>query len=392
MDQPHFTIIGGGIAGLTTALALERSGMRATVYEAAPELRPVGAGLGLAANAVKAFDVLGLKHGLVQCGRRLHGLAILDEHGRTITATQGFRNPAMEQFAVHRADLQALLLKELAHTPVHLGKRVRSVAQDGSQVIVHFADGSVHHTEHLIIADGIHSASRASILPDVKPRYAGYTCWRGVVHAPDLRVGGATEAWGRKGRFGIVPLTGDRLYWFATVKSAEGNERYRTYRVRDLVAHFANYPGPINGILSRTTDDQLVWSDIHDLVPLARTAFGRVVLVGDAAHATTPNLGQGACQAIEDAVLLAQVLRGDRDVVKAFGQFHQLRRGRTKWVTETSWRLGRVAQWESPWAMRLRNGLLRMLPAAMNEAQLRRLADVRFDAFPKMARSTNENT
>jgi 2-polyprenyl-6-methoxyphenol hydroxylase-like FAD-dependent oxidoreductase len=392
MEQRHFTIIGGGIAGLTTALALERCGMRATVFEAAPEMRAIGAGLGLAGNAIRAFEALGLKQQLLTVGHDLRGLAILDERGRTITATESPAGQGMEQYAIHRADLQSLLLRELRSTTIELGKRATSVTQDRSKATVHFADGSVHHAEHLIIADGVRSAARTSLLPQVEPRYAGYTCWRGVIHAPDLRPQKASETWGPNGRFGIVPLSGDRIYWFATVNSSERNERYRAYRIHDLVLHFSGYHTLITDILARTTDAQLLWNDIHDLAPLERFAYGRILLIGDAAHATTPNLGQGACQAIEDAVELARMLREESDVIRAFGHFEDARTARTKWVTETSWRLGRIAQWEHPLAIRLRNGLLRMLPASINESQLRRLTDVQFDPLPEPAGCTHEFT
>jgi len=381
MDQRHFTIIGGGIAGLSTAIALERSGLCATVFEAASEMRPVGAGLGLAANAIKAFEALGLKRELLSAGHALNGLAILDPKGRTITTTEGLGGPGTEQCTIHRADLHALLLNALRTTPVHLGKRVVSVTQDGTKATVQFDDSTVHSAEHLIVADGVRSAARSSILPHVKPRYAGYTCWRGVIHAPDLRLHRATETWGPQGRFGIVPLSNERIYWFATVNSDERNERYRAYRIRDLVRHFAGYHEPIAGILARTTDAELLWNDIHDLEPLDRFAFGRILLIGDAAHATTPNMGQGACQAIEDAVVLAAVLRDEPDVTKAFRHFEHARRTRTKWITETSWRLGRVAQWEHPLATRSRNALFRMLPDAINKAQLKRITDVRFEGL-----------
>ncbi|MBK9276408.1 MAG: FAD-dependent monooxygenase [Flavobacteriales bacterium] len=383
MEQRHFTILGGGIAGLTTAIALERSGMSVSVFEAAPEMRPIGAGLGLAANAISALDALGLKERTCAVARELHGLAILDERGRTITRMERPAGTGSEQYSIHRADLQSILLAELRSTPIQLGKRAVSVSQDGSGVTVHFADGSVHRAEHLIIADGVRSASRAFLLPHVKPRYAGYTCWRGVVHAPDLRVEQATETWGRKGRFGIVPLSGDRIYWFATVNSSGQNERHRDFRIHDLVLHFADYHAPITDILARTTDEELLWDDIHDLAPLARFAFDRILLIGDAAHATTPNMGQGACQAIEDAAVLAGILRGGSDVVSAFERFQEVRWPRTKWVTDSSWRLGRIAQWEDPLAIRLRNGLFRMLPASINEASMRHLADVQFDPVPE---------
>lgn len=379
--HPTFTIIGGGIAGLTTAVALRRIGQRAMVFEAAPVVRPLGAGLALAANAVQAFGRLGIDEAVVQQGRQLDAFSILDERGNVITRTDSraiSERYGVNNFAIHRADLHRVLLAQLEPEIIRNGKRAIRLDEQAGGVTVQFDDGTTHQTDYLLVADGIHSSLRRQLLPDSTPRYAGYTCWRAVVNWPGNTLHEASETWGRRGRVGVVPLAGDQVYWFACVNAPAGDSRMRAQTSRDLADRFAPYHAPIPDLLARTPDDRLLWNDIIDLKPLKRYAFGRTLLLGDAAHATTPNMGQGACQAIEDAVVLADELARADAPSGAFRAFERRRLPRTRYVTNTSWRIGRVAQLSHSGLITLRNGLLRLLPARLNERQLETLYRVDF--------------
>jgi 2-polyprenyl-6-methoxyphenol hydroxylase-like FAD-dependent oxidoreductase len=378
MENQLITILGGGIAGLTTAVALQRTGIRAQIYEGSPELHAVGAGLGLGPNAIKAFDAIGLKEQLLARGHSLRSFAILDERGRTITRTVAPNDDA-GNFTIHRADLQELLLEQLPADTIRTGLRAQEILPDEDGVTIRSTDGSLVRTSYLIAGEGIHSLVRLSLQPGSLPRHAGYSAWRAVIHAPDIQLDEATETWGPHGRFGIVPLSRGRVYWFATAKGT-----YRDFQgvgVKDLVKRFAAYHAPVQEIIARTTDDQLIFNDICDLKPLKRFVHGRIVLIGDAAHATTPNLGQGACQAIEDAVVLAQAINCEPTMRHAYRAFEMARLGRTRWVIEASRRLGDVAEIDDPLLIRLRNLLLRMMPPSVNERQLARLADVHFETL-----------
>lgn len=377
----RFTIVGGGIAGLTTAIALQKMGIRATVFEAAPAVKAVGAGLALAANAVKAFQKLGIAGAVLPAGRVLDAFAILDEQGRTITRTDSravSQKYGTDNFTIHRAALHQALLDQLAGNPIVLGKRAISVDQSKEGCLIYFDDGTVHRTDYLIVADGIHSAIRKQLLPDAQPRYAGYTAWRSVVDSTGLNLTEATETWGLRGRVGIVPLANHKIYWFATTNAPANDPRFRAFNVQDLLERFGHYHAPIPEIISRTREADLLWNDILDLKPLSRYAFNNVVLLGDAAHATTPNMGQGACQAIEDAVVLADELATNNRATDAFRRFEQRRLKRTRYIIENSRRIGQVAQWQNTVLASVRNGLFRMLPARLNERQLETLYNVDF--------------
>lgn len=171
-----FSILGGGIAGLTTAVGLQRIGIPSTVFEAAPELRPVGAGLGLGANAIHAFEALGLREGLIARGRLLSSISIRGSRGRIISRTESTPSRGTNNFAIHRAELQSMLVAQLDPDVIQLGKRVQRITQRDERVVVHFTDGSDHSAEYLTVTDGIGSPIRRSLVPGSEPRYAGYTC------------------------------------------------------------------------------------------------------------------------------------------------------------------------------------------------------------------------
>jgi 2-polyprenyl-6-methoxyphenol hydroxylase-like FAD-dependent oxidoreductase len=371
-----FIIVGAGIGGLATALALRQQNHDVQVVEGAAELREIGAGVVLGANAMQALDRLGVHNAVRAAGFPITRISLLDRHGRIlndIDTTPFTRRIGYENLAIHRADLQRILLANLPPGVVQLGKSLERFEEKDNQVTAYFTDGSHLKGQALIGADGIRSRVRQQLLPDSRPRYSGYTCWRGVIEAQALNLpaGRSTETWGGNGRFGVVPLGNGQVYWFACINSAQAqNPKYRAFRLADLQRHFANYHSPIPELLALTTDEQIIWGDIIDLKPLPRFNFGRVLLLGDAAHATTPNMGQGAGQAVEDAAVLASCLAQANSIESACQAFDYQRRPRTTRIVNQSWQLGKVAQMQQPWLVGLRNAVMRRVPAAVNNRQM----------------------
>jgi 2-polyprenyl-6-methoxyphenol hydroxylase-like FAD-dependent oxidoreductase len=371
-----FIIVGAGIGGLATALALRQQNHDVQVVEAAAELREIGAGVVLGANAMQALDRLGVHDAVKAAGFPIIRVSLLDRHGQMLNDVDTLpftRRIGYDNLAIHRADLQRVLLENLPPGVVQLGKALERFEQKGSQVTAYFTDGSKLEGQALIGADGIRSRVRRQLLPDSQPRYAGYTCWRGVIEAQvlNLPAGRSTETWGGTGRFGVVPLGNGQVYWFACINSAQAqNPHYRAFRLADLQRHFADYHSPIPELLALTSDEQVIWGDIIDLKPLRHFNFGRVLLLGDAAHATTPNMGQGAGQAVEDAAALAGCLAQAPSLEAAFQAFDQQRRPRTTRIVNQSWQLGKVAQIEQPWLVGLRNAVMRRVPASVNNRQM----------------------
>jgi 2-polyprenyl-6-methoxyphenol hydroxylase-like FAD-dependent oxidoreductase len=372
-----FILIGAGIGGLAAAQALLQLGHRVRVYEAAAELREIGAGVVLGANAMRALDELGLHDAVRPVGTPLTTVRLLDEHGRVLNradTTSFTKRLGYDNLGILRADLQREMLRALPPGVVQLGHRLARVEQTATHVTVYFENGEQATAEALIAADGIRSRVRRQLLPASEPRYAGYTCWRATVQAdiPGLPTTGSSETWGRAGRFGLVPVADNRLYWFACLNSpSPNNPVLKAYCVADLQRAFADFHAPIPQVLAATSDADLLWGDLFDLAPLATFAFGRVLLLGDAAHATTPNLGQGAGMAIEDAAVLARCLRAaPADLPAAFRAFDQQRRPRTRRIVEQSRQLGMLAQFTPPWLAPLRDAALAAVPDWVTARQM----------------------
>lgn len=373
-------IAGGGICGLTTAIALEKLGYEVEVYEAAPAFKPLGAGLVLAANAVKAFGHLGIQQAVLQAGELIPSVLLLEKSGRVISQMDSLKlrdTYGINNFAVHRADLHDVLLSQLSKTRLFNNKRAESSKESGAGIEVTFTDGTTASGDFLIAADGIHSAIRRQLQPAAKPRYAGYTCWRAVVPQPKVPVEAPSESWGNGSRFGMVPLTGGRVYWFACLNAPENDPQLKASGSKELLKYFGDYHAPVPELIESAGDDML-WGNIIDLPPQERFAYGRILLAGDAAHATTPNMGQGACQAIEDAAVLYSVLQQTEEIETAFREFEKRRLPRTRKIVEGSWRLGKIAQWENSLAVGMRNSLMRMIPASAQQKQLKFLYEVEF--------------
>ena len=381
MKRSDFAIVGGGIAGLTAAITLERLGIDYRLYESAPELKGIGAGVGLAANAMHAFEYMGLREEIEQLGHHLPSFNLWDEKGEillkpdTQKIAQTFKQ---ENFVIHRADLHAFLLSKIESSRISLGSRATRFSMENKRVQIGFERQHAAECEKLIIADGVHSTLRQQLIPNSKPRYAGYTCWRATIDNSKLKIDKGIEVWGRKGRFGLTPLVKDRLYWYACINAEQNSKEKAAYSVRDLKNIFEDYPDEVQHVLAQTHDSDLILNDILDIKPLKRYAFGSVLLIGDAAHATTPNMGQGACQAIEDAAVMLSVLRKNSTISEAFTEFENRRLPRTGYIIRQSKRIGEIAQWEHPFAVFCRNSLMKILPYRWSQKPIAKLLNADF--------------
>jgi 2-polyprenyl-6-methoxyphenol hydroxylase-like FAD-dependent oxidoreductase len=349
-------VVGGGIAGLSAAIGLRRDGHHVVVLERATRIDPVGAGITLFANAMRALGRLGVGQAVAARGAAATRSAILTWKGDELTQIP----PDLLEgtFAVHRADLQAELAA--AAGEVSLGVEVTAVQQRDDTVVAVAADGSEERGDLLVGADGLSSLVRRAIA-DAPVRYAGYTAWRGVSPVP-AEPGRLTESWGVGERFGLVDIGRGRTYWFATKNAPEGESEDPQGRKAEVVRRFSGWHEPIAAVVDSSGEDAILRNDVYYLDPLPRWSDGRLVLIGDAAHASTPGVGQGAAQAIEDAVVLSDRLGHCDELPTALAEYEAIRRPRAEAVLKMSRRADKAAQLASPLGWRFRNALVRRLP------------------------------
>jgi 2-polyprenyl-6-methoxyphenol hydroxylase-like FAD-dependent oxidoreductase len=357
-------VVGGGIAGLSAAVGLRQIGHEVIVLERASRIDPVGAGITLFANAMRALARLGVREAVSAQGAPARRSAILTWKGGPLTQVPA--DLLEGTIAVHRADLQAELAG--AAGELRLGVEVTAVEQDGGGVVARGADGSEERGDLLVGADGLGSVVRRAIA-DVPIRYAGYTAWRGVSPLP-VEAGRLTESWGVGERFGLVDIGCGRTYWFATKNAPQGESDEPGRRKLEIVRRFSGWHEPIPAVAEAADEGGILRNDVYYLEPPRHWSEGRFVLIGDAAHATTPGVGQGAAQAIEDAVVLADLLAHAGDLAAALAEYEAIRRPRAEAVLKMSRRVDKVAQLASPLAWRLRNAIVRRLPERAQRRQL----------------------
>ena len=356
-DQPmRIIVVGAGIGGLSAAIGLRRAGHDVTVLERAPHLGGIGAGLVLFPNAMLALGRLGMREAVARQGARGRRNRVLTSDGRELTALPA--DLLDGTVAIHRGDLQAALVQ--AAGGVRLGAEVTSVEQGDEGVVARIADGTEEHADLLVGADGLNSIVRA-VVTGARLRFAGYTAWRGISDVP-VDTGRMSESWGIGERFGLIDIGRSRTYWFATKNAPEGQPDEADGRKAEIVRRFSTWHEPITVVADATREADILRHDIYDLQRVERWSRGRITLLGDAAHATTPGIGQGAAQAIEDAVVLVDSLGRHAEPNAALADYESIRRPRTDAVRRLSVRVDRVAQLASPLGCRLRNAVVRRVP------------------------------
>lgn len=356
VNQARIIIIGAGIGGLTAALALRQASFDVEVFERATELREIGAGIGLSPNSVRVLKRMGLMSQVVGQGTVIEAGVTYNASGNII-GRMPMNLAEVPAVCLHRADLQQVLFSALPPDDVHFGEQFVEFKQTGDGVTARFASGRTALGEALIGADGLRSKVRAQLLGDGEPIYRGYQCWRGVCGVPASEV--LTETFGFGVRMGLVPLGRRGTAWWCCANEAEHAHDEPEGAKARLQHRLKNWHSPIPGVLDATDPAEIIKTGIYDRRPAKRWSGGRCTLLGDAAHPTTPNMGQGGSMAIEDAVVLARCLSHDSDPATAFRRYERLRQARTSKVTTVSRYYGILGQWANPGAAWLRTALLR---------------------------------
>jgi 2-polyprenyl-6-methoxyphenol hydroxylase-like FAD-dependent oxidoreductase len=371
-------VVGAGISGLVTAIALQRAAREVVVIERAPELREIGAGISLWPNAVNALRRLGVGAAIEAAGAPARDAAFRGwrgaQLGPSITSRlQGrFGAPLI---MIHRARLQAEMRGAVGPGAIRLGAECRSLDQDERGVTVRLADGRVERAAVVIGADGLRSRVRTALACGRPPRYAGITAWRGVVPLDDtLRSRTSNgESLGHGSLFGVARINGSQAYWWASVKLRESVGGEPAAEKSALLEAFSDWHDPIPELVAATPPSAIIRTCLYERPALERLSIGRIALAGDAAHPMLPNLGQGACQAIEDAVVVADELAASDDVVAALSRYSVRRARHAANVVKASRQMSRIAHLHNPVTAALRNTLMRVSTESMT---LRRLDPV----------------
>lgn len=333
-------IIGAGIGGLTTGIAMQRAGHQVEVYDRAQELRPAGAGISLWSNGVKVLNYLGLGEQLAAIGGEMNAMEYRSHTNESLSYVDLrplFERVGQRPYPVSRTDLQSMLLDACGSEHVHLGMNCIGVEQDEHSATAIFENGDRVSGDLVIGADGIHSAVRADVVGHSVDRcYARYVNWNGLVKAdPELC---EKDLWvlyvGDHKRASMMPVGGDRFYFFFGAPMAEGTQVAPPHRQDELAKIFQGWPEAVQKLIQAIDPEQTNRLEIGDIDPLERLVKGRVALLGDSAHATTPTLGQGGCQAIEDAEVLTRYLTTTNiSVADALKRYEAARKERTADLT-----------------------------------------------------------
>lgn len=367
-DSERVLVIGGGIGGLAAAAALRAGGAPVEVFERQPELRELGTGVGIQRVAAQALSMLGLQDALREIsGPGFKALRLVSwRDGRTLTEVPWHR----EVVAVHRGELLEIIARAVGDPGViHCGMECVGFRQDATGVSALFADGHEERGAALVGADGLQSVIRTSVIGDGPPRYPGATVWRALPEFTHKSLGRdyAQQVYGPASIFGMFPVD-QRLFWWGSQIRPEGAVDPPAGRKRDLLDTFAGWPAGVPEVIEATPEDQIFHQDLYDRKPLEHWCDGRVTLLGDAAHPTTPTLGQGAGMAIEDGVVLGRELSAvgrlsvPGAVEAAFASYERKRIPRTSLIVTRSGRLSKVSHLKHPVSLFMRERVLSAMP------------------------------
>jgi 2-polyprenyl-6-methoxyphenol hydroxylase-like FAD-dependent oxidoreductase len=368
-------VVGGGIGGLTAAVALRRVGWQVTVLERAAMFGEIGAGITLLSNGLRCLDAIGLGDAVRGSGLPMLALGMRTAAGRWLSRFDG-DGADMEarmgttSVVIHRAELHRILRDALPAAALVAGVTTTGIigGADGGPAEVRFRHGdhdAVLHADLVVGADGVHSWVRAQRWPDAPaPVYCGSTSWRAVTTPSSAAITEMSLSWGQGTEFGVMPIVDGRTYWYA---AANADETQRNPdELGELRRRFGTWHEPIPTVLAHTPPEAVLRHDIYRLPKLDSYYRGSVVVLGDAAHAMTPNLGQGGGQALEDAIVLAAAVSRASNVATALSHYDRERRGRTQAMSQAATRQLRFGQQlHSPIGVAVRNAAVALTPNRM---------------------------
>jgi FAD-dependent urate hydroxylase len=380
-------IIGAGIGGLTTAIALKNKGIKANIYEASAEIGEVGAGIWMAANAQKILDKLGILEKIKGKGIDYDAVYIENYKGERLQKSDLLevkKKYGYGTISFARPVLHASLFELIDPSTVHTSKKCIEITSVDGRHLIKFEDGTETTADLVVGADGIRSVVREYIHGKINYRYSGQTCWRSIVDYSDLKNRNAlSEIWGLKRgqRMGYGYVGENKAYYYLTILSEERQTDQIATIIPNLLEMFSDFPQEAKNLIVASSPQKILRNDLYDFKPLKNWIKDQVVLLGDAAHATTPNLGQGACQAIESAYVLAEALSQFNNLKEALLHYQIARIKRAAFITNLSWQFGSSANLGGPIGNFIKFGMLKYFPKSLSEKQFDKVFKVDYSSF-----------
>jgi 2-polyprenyl-6-methoxyphenol hydroxylase-like FAD-dependent oxidoreductase len=374
--RPTAAVVGGGLSGLATAAALLQAGWQVTVLERAATFGEVGAGLAITRNGMAALDALGVGGQVRAVGHPTFAAGTRDRSGRWLLRLPDPRDdPASmnRAWGVHRQRLHGVLLAAADGADLVTGAavvRVRPGSPGGQPASVTWRDGAGEHTgaaDLVVAADGIRSTVGTQLFPGRALRYSGRTSWRAVIDDPGTADDGFEASWGPQAEFGAVRISDTQVYWYGYVRQPAGTSFHD--ELGAAAERFSDWSPRVRATVAATDPGRLMRHDVHHLPGgLPTYVRGRVVVIGDAAHAMLPTMGQGANTSLEDGVcvgrLVGEAVAGGAPLAPALDAFDRARRPRCRQIARRSLSAARLgAHVPGGWPQTVRNAVLRLLPA-----------------------------
>ena len=356
-EKKKIAIIGGGIAGLTFACSLKSKEYEIHIFEKKEQFGEIGAAISVFPNALCVMDELGLLNKILESSGQFKTIYLKTDKGTILSKSEPKSDYPV--ICIHRADLHSILLNNI-DAKLYNNYGLKDLTQlDNGQLSLTFENDKVKVFDAVIGADGIHSAVRKHIINDGEPIFRGYNIWRGVVKT-NFDIGSASETFGKGQRVGIVPIKDGVYGWWATCNEAYMQDDKPETTKEKLNRLFGDWHYPIADLINNTEHI------LKNRKPQKGWTKGNVTLIGDAAHPTTPNLGQGGCTAIEGAYLLAKCIDKYGLTEKAYNRYEELHFDRAKQINQESLRLGKIGQLSNPLAIFLRNLLFYITPSRIS--------------------------
>lgn len=378
-NEMSISIVGKGIGGLTLSYTLEQLGYHnITIYEQSKTIEQSikGSGVMLACNAMQIMKKLGLDEELKQEGNILKRMNITDENLKVLSCVniEPFSKLyGVDMVAIHRKELYHILTSKIK-SETFLGKKLDHISSsDNDQLKMHFEDSTYAKSDIIIGADGVNSKVRNSYFPEITLRDSGQLCWRGIAHMQMTEYEEElNEIWGKGKRFGFVKINNHQVYWYALINN---DGRYTSVSLSELNDLYKDFYPIVLEIINNTNEEEIITREIKDFKTPELWHKNKVCLIGDAAHAMTPNLGQGACQAIEDAYVLSECLKryGSEE---ALARFNKIRGSKASWIVERSRKIGKMAQLNNTIGIWLRNTIMSVIPSQLAYGDTKKMLEI----------------